>query len=405
MIGILIWQLAVMVIPIGNDVVIISIAATVGMYLYYGVYKKYIVKAFTYNWYLTAFIIAGGVWCVLSVLGLADWANLTRNFEVDLSFLPRQAYYFFFLPLIALAPFLKIGKAFDFIEKHNIEIAIGLYLILCIENAGIYALDIVAYFAIAFLSLLGNRKRKLDWVVAIGLIVVPLPEAGNSTIILLKVIYLGLFVFKNAKWVMKLATLTIPLMIIVSFVFPQFTQTIENLEDPNAKWRLQYWEDCTSAIIDTYGIGIGYGTTYASKEFTEPQSVRPPYDTILQKRDERPFSANDIYTKEQRPFVTAPHNSFVAITFRMGVVGLVLFCGFLFLLWKKIYFKRDKRQVGLTFLFCGTMLIISLNVGLESPRYLQTFITAMCIISALTSQEEQISKGETDEMLGSYSVV
>lgn len=89
----------------GTAALAISMGATSVAYVWYFLYRRNLWKAIRQNWLLAAFVIQGLVWCLLSLAGLAGWFTLRREFGVDLSYLPRQAYYLFFLPVIAAAPY------------------------------------------------------------------------------------------------------------------------------------------------------------------------------------------------------------------------------------------------------------------------------------------------------------
>ena len=175
--------------------------------------------------------------------------------------------------------------------------------------------------------------------------------------------------------------MTLPIVLISSFVLPQINGVIDWAwqVDVNTGWRLEYWEDEATAIVDTYGMGIGFGTTYASYEFSEPQSEMI-YNTENGFYGPRPFSQNDEYTKEERPFVTASHNSFVSVAFRQGILGLVLLVGSLVVVWKKIFYYEGFESGSIIFAFCGSILLISTNVGLESPMYLLPTLGALCLV-------------------------
>src|SRR5699024_1189602 len=103
-----------------------------------------------------------------------------------------------------------------------------------------------------------------------------------------------------------------------------------------------------------------------------------------------PFSQNDEYTKEQRPFVTASHNSFVAVAFRQGLPGLLLFVGALAALWKKIFEYEGAESGAMIYAFCGSALLISTNVGLESPMYLLPTLGAACLVMGRLREREAV---------------
>lgn len=74
-------------------------------------------------------------------------------------------------------------------------------------------------------------------------------------------------------------------------------------------------------------------------------------------------------------FVTAPHNSFMSLTMRTGIVGLFLFLGYLVMLFLDLVkYKRVPPSRSAAFALFAGSLIISFNVGLENPGYLLTFV-------------------------------
>ncbi|MEG0019792.1 MAG: hypothetical protein RR728_04520, partial [Oscillospiraceae bacterium] len=105
---------------------------------------------------------------------------------------------------------------------------------------------------------------------------------------------------------------------------PQIPHICDKITDVNARWRLEYWFDSSTAIADSKGVGIGYGTAYASTTFAkgvERDSYTQTCETCGNVKEivPNPFDSNEDYTAQQRPYVTATHNSFVSIALRMGV--------------------------------------------------------------------------------------
>ena len=66
------------------------------------------------------------------------------------------------------------------------------------------------------------------------------------------------------------------------------------------------------------------------------------------------------------------HNSFINIFYRLGFIGLSLFLGYLITISNKI--KELNLPYQLHYILLTSMLIIGVNVGLESPKFLTQFI-------------------------------
>lgn len=389
MTGLLLWQIVTLFVDykasfLGVPVLGWCIFAVAGVYGYQLLYKRKLVSAIRGNILLAGFVVQGLVWCGLSFAGMATWFQLSKTFLVDLSYLPRQAYYLFFLPLIAVIPLCgDAEKCVAFLKKYGLQLAIA-YGAISYMQAWSLRMGIVPIFVVGSLLLFGWKNRPLDWVVFFLLLLTPSPQDGASTVLLLKVMLLGIILFRSKRWLVKIAGFSLPLVLLVSFALPQIPQLWKRIPDVNTTWRLEYWADETSAVLDSYGIGIGFGTTYASKEFYEPQSIRT-YNPKDQQWSVTPFSESWDYNKAQRPFVTASHNSFVSVTFRQGMIGLFFLTAYLWRLWRK---KCTQENAAGIYLFCGALAIISLNVGFESTTYLASFILALSLCNSTHIQEK-----------------
>lgn len=321
------------------------------------------------NIWLVAFIAQGLLWCVLSLAGMAGWFNLRREFAVNLEYLPRQAFYLALLPLVAVLPLSdSTPKCMELLRKYGNICSAAEIAIACLVHWE-DRLIIPDILLAGFFLFMGWKGRIWDWGLALLILGFPLPPYGTSTVVILKIVFLGLLLFKDRKWVIGLASCALPVVLLGSFVLPQFPQLWEKIPDPNTVWRLEYWQDETTAILDTYGVGIGFGTTYASREFSEPQSAR----TWIEENQEwsiTPFSSNEKYTKEQRPFVTASHNSFVGVTFRQGMLGLILLLGVFATIWKRTVQRASPDRRAKIFAFCGILITMCFNVVFESIGYI-----------------------------------
>lgn len=369
----------------GTAALAISMGATAAAYGWYFLYRRNLWKAVRQNWLLAAFVIQGLMWCLLSLAGLAGWFTLRREFGVDMSYLPRQAYYLFFLPVIAAAPYFGDNKrCMEALRRYGrwaVPVLMGLKLIFTrsirVDNNQLLWLGILALWC--------GEYKPLD-VINFLLLLTGAYLSEQTATLLLAVLFAGVWLLRRWRVLRWLGTLTLPVVLAVSFLLPQVDGMIDRLWalDVNTGWRLEYWQDEATAIADTYGMGIGFGTTYASHEFSEPQS-KMYYDSVEKTYKPTPFSQNDEYTKEQRPFVTASHNSFVAVAFRQGLPGLLLFVGALAALWKKIFEYEGAESGAMIYAFCGSVLLISTNVGLESPMYLLPTLGAACLVTARTT--------------------
>lgn len=374
----------------GTAALAISMGATSVAYVWYFLYRRNLWKAIRQNWLLAAFVIQGLVWCLLSLAGLAGWFTLRREFGVNLSYLPRQAYYLFFLPVIAAAPYFGDNeRCMEALRRYG-RWAVPALVSLKFLATGSIGLDNNQMLWLGILALWCGEYKPLDVVNSV-LILAGAYLSGQTATMLLAVLFAGVWVLRRWKVLRWIGTLTLPVVLAVSFLLPQVDGMIDRLWalDANTGWRLEFWEDEATAIADTYGVGIGYGTTYASYEFAEPQS-ETFYNPVDGRYGETPFSQNGEYTKEQRPFVTASHNSFVAVAFRQGLPGLLLFVGALAALWKKIFEYEGAESGAMIYAFCGSVLLISTNVGLESPMYLLPTLGAACLVMGRLREREAV---------------
>lgn len=152
-------------------------------------------------------------------------------------------------------------------------------------------------------------------------------------------------------------------MIVAIYLMPLFASLFENIFDVNSFWRLRYWNDELGQIIHSKFLGVGYGTSYATENFVGQ------IGSVIGG----PFGATAEYTTLKKLFVVGPHNSYIAILFRLGLIGIIIFLFMMFSVHNAIkrYFK-DILPVS-AFLYFSSAVLIGVNVGLESPYYLLLF--------------------------------
>ncbi len=131
--------------------------------------------------------------------------------------------------------------------------------------------------------------------------------------------------------------------------------------DPNTWWRMYYWSVELKIAAARKWLGVGYGTAYATKSifnvlqggFIDPVTQLFSHDASVL-------------------FTTAQHNSYMNILYRTGIIGFILFVSINFnLLFQGI--RKTPLERTLMLAFINATLLILLNVGLESPRFLILF--------------------------------
>ena len=153
-------------------------------------------------------------------------------------------------------------------------------------------------------------------------------------------------------------------MIVAIYILPLFSTLFENVFDANSFWRLRYWRDELEQLMQSHFLGVGYGTSYSTEGFVGQ----------LGNVVGGPFGATAEYSTLDKLFVVGPHNSYIAIFFRLGLIGIVMFLYMLFSVNESIKRYSDDIFPVSIFLFFSSAVLIGVNVGLESPYYLLLFV-------------------------------
>ncbi len=349
--------------------------AACAYYIYAFFFRKRLLAGLKTNLFLTFFVVQGLVWLALSFAGLAEWFRLPRTFGVDLSYAPRQAFYLVFLPLAVVPSLLGDGaRLYAFLRRYGVPLAAA-YLIFAshtMPTSLALAVSPQSLYLLCGLCLFGSRRDPLGWILLAILWLLPSSGTGDSTVLLLRILCTGFFLLGDLSWVQKLSVAILPCILIVSILLPLNERLMTYIDresglDPTVGFRASIWCDEDLAAAASYGMGVGFGTTYASNELVADYWPE--------------LSADKEYTAEERPFVTAPHSTFVSVAFRQGVLGLLLLCGFFLSLWRRILHRAEAAERRpLLFLLWGGALMISLNVGFESPQYFQVFLLALAYL-------------------------
>jgi O-antigen ligase len=139
-------------------------------------------------------------------------------------------------------------------------------------------------------------------------------------------------------------------------------KTVFSTTDPNARFRLSFWDQAMRESIRSPVVGAGFDPY--------PASIVPP-ETV----------ASD-------PF-PAPHNSFVAIAYRIGIFPFVIFLALLGMLIAKGFRASSEREVPLDRAVCSALTAIvvyagitsAFNVFLEAPYAGPLFWTSVGLLA------------------------
>ena len=298
---------------------------------------------------------------------------MQADLAYDLSFLPRQAVYFFVLPAAILFREERYMKWMErFLKKYG-EI---LFWILYAGHMLYFksnTLLVIPQLLLCWLSLkLDSYEKRFTCFRLIALMLAPLPDYGELSILIMRAIFLVICIVpkRTTRVMMRLMAVGILVMVIACLALPQIIGP-GDAPDGNSAWRLIIWKEEESILANTNFLGAGYGTSYPSKT----------YVSGVYEREEWQYMAQNGYTAYERMFVTAPHNSFISLTMRTGIIGLFLFLTYLILLfWNLARHKAPPPKSACFALFAGVVLIL-FNVGLESPGYLLVFVFCIGICS------------------------
>ena len=330
---------------------------------------------------LIAFAAWGLLYVLLSYVGVGQLLFGTDQYY-DSSFIPRQAVYLFVLlvPLLFREDFFT--KGLDWMIRHYGEVLFWTLYLLQIWRFNSFQLNIAAQIILGWLSFkIETNQRWRRWLRIAALLLTPFPKDGQSTVLILRLVFLAVCVLpkKQSRIGLRIVAIGVLVILAVCFIAP-FAVNDAEVDDFNTAWRLRMWKEELTILKSTCFLGAGYGTSYPSRTFAK--------ESIL--RGEAQFKAAQGYTEVERAFVTAPHNSYISVAMRTGIVGLGLFLAFLISLFVKLTNGiRLPSKAACYALFAGAMLI-SFNVGLESPGYLVTFTFCIgcCILEMRKRRED-----------------
>lgn len=373
--------------PYRNEIVFGVMGCLVLSYGFFFCYRKKNLTLNSAEKCLLVFILIGLLHVILSQLEISQ-----RLWDLDLyfdkSYLLRQAVYLFVLPAILLFQddFYTRGK--DYLIHHYGELLFWVLLIYEYFHAG-KEIQVSAQLLLGWLALrVKSPQPWRNWARYIAVLFAPLPFDGSSTVLVFRFLFALILIIPVGrsrllqKWV---AIGLLVVLIAVSFVAPLVLSDTSFISDYNTKWRINYWIDEMNNLGHTYGLGVGYGTSYPSKTFaSDPDLAR--YN----------FFGYD------RFFTVACHNSFVAVAMRTGIFGIAAFMMFIFLMLREMLKYRILASKAAFFALLGAVVCIAFNVGLESPNYMFSFIFCLgeCNQEVWRIRRESRLAGKITESVG-----
>ena len=315
--------------------------------------KKY------YNNALTSFFLFGFFCIASSFVGIF---STFFDIHLDRSFIIRQSYFI---------PYLAFGIPV-FAESFNY----GIFKYL-INNLKIFFIFSILFFnagiIYSVILLIAIKSRKIAFLLFIIALLRYYLSPNFFTISLqVLIIQLTLLVYflTNINFNIKLLSTVILLLVLGGYAIQDSLISLITLFDSHAGFRLNLWVDNIKSTIDqTFTFGHGFGTSYYSAEGREPG------DFILEGLSTRSnYAAETLrsYSLDKAEFVMGQHNSIINIFYRMGIIGLVLFLNIFISSIKQLNIYGPSKQVKYIYMIC--IIIIAVNVGLESPGYATEFI-------------------------------
>ena len=344
---------------------------------------KSVLRNGTVRW-LIAFEICGAVMVVVSLLGL-NAALAGPDLMMDKSFIPRHAIYLYFMPAVIVMAEPEYRQLMDkFLSMCSFPLFWILYICGVVLTRS-WSLNVSQIFVLVLLHLYNPPKKPaVNWLMFALMMLTPIAEGGELTNGILRALYAGYFVFgKRKKQLTGIVAAGVVVCIAAVFIVPFFADKITPYLDANSAWRIRFWNDELVQLVQSKGIGVGFGTSYATEAFVGNQPVIPksPYDPIYRQA-----------TVEYLMMATGPHNSLISVAFRMGVAGIVTLLGLLASIFKGMWKNIEQIPIYRLFVFFAAIAIVSVNVGLESPYYLMLFVLGMGMAYADTPASRELER-------------
>ena len=322
----------------------------------YGSIFEYLPKKFLY------FLIYNLVYLFFSLLNLFP-KSWTKYYEI--SAIPQQSFIIFLFPLL----FIFFNKKFN--EKSfqdDISFANSILILAVVHRIIIFYFFSPNITNLDFLKITTLNNFSSLFIVSFFLYMHYIKNKFINFLILIIFFYLSYISPYSQNLLLATAILPIWLFpryskiiiigfistILISYLYFFLNLEIAKKLDINFPIRIIFAYDIILALKDTYFIGVGYGT----------ESLTNYYEQ---------FNIFNFMSDYDEKFIfMTPHNSFLTIMFRTGIIGLFLFIFFLKYCFDQIYLDvNNLRLIKLkSSLFLSFFTLIFFNPGLEGIAYI-----------------------------------
>lgn len=203
------------------------------------------------------------LWGLLHVV--LSFTGVNRAFATDLAYdatyIPRQAVYLFVLPAAILFrenTYLKGAERF--LKKYG-EILFWVLFAGQMLFVHEVRLMIISQAVLCWLSLyLDTNQRWRRWIRIVALMVVPMFDAGESTVIVIRLVFIAICILPKNWLRVGLCALAAGVLAVVvgCFIIPK-TVGDSIFTDYNMAWRIRTWEDSEDVLARTYFLGRDTG--------------------------------------------------------------------------------------------------------------------------------------------------
>lgn len=166
----------------------------------------------------------------------------------------------------------------------------------------------------------------------------------------------------------------------ISLAAPFFVIELYGI-DHNSGFRALLWRDAIQTIVETNGVGVGYGTEYIKNDF---YALANDWYLTAEDSDDR--------------LSIGTHSSLYDVAFRTGILGVLLiglwFSGLLRVCFDRSNFSPAMHKMNV---FAGCMLVVinTVNMGLTTVNFLMStaLYAAWLVMSAQSAKERGSSRG------------
>lgn len=245
------------------------------------------------------------------------WTQYHDNFAAV-----RQYSWLLAMPLFTTGFFVLLLRYYELIVNHALKIALVLYIISRISVStnpaffegvrfgifGLYSPNNETLPVYAALLIAAHRNRKPEPYQIGVLLLLPVFSSSVGTVLMgLTSIVLRFVPYKKMTLYILFAGL-----ITAAFIAPFFYDVLYQM-DNNTGVRAIFWYDVQRAVVQTWGVGVGYGTEYIANYF----GLVGQYDWTITTE----YDPNRLYI--------STHNTIYDCTLRLGVIGTVLMIAWL----------------------------------------------------------------------------